>query len=86
VSPSRMPSMICLWMFFQMQAFKQKLHVFTSSRSVSKKSSKFSPGCWVRLRKLRHSTDSFMWPSIYFLMAPIMVATFVLSSSLRSRF
>ena len=60
VSPSRIPSMIWSRMFLWVQASEQKLQVFTSSRSVSKKSSKLSPGYWVRLRKLRRSMNSFM--------------------------
>ena len=69
--------MIWSWMFFGVHLSEQKLQVLASSRKDTRKSSNVSPSCWTRLRKLRRSTDSLIWPCTYRSMAAmISVALF----------
>ena len=42
---------------------EQNLQVLASSRRLTRKLSKVSPGCCVQRRKVLLSTDSLMWPS-----------------------
>ena len=72
------------YIFFCVHSFEQKLQVFTRSRRANRKSSKYSPGCWVHLWKCWRSNDSFMWSSIYFLMAAIIAPTSFFSELERS--
>ena len=81
VSLSSNPSMIWSLTFFCTHKGLQKLHIFVISLRATKKSSKLSPGCCVRLRRLRRSTDSLIWPSMCHLIACIMVSTLFLCSS-----
>ena len=85
VSLSISPSMIWSLMFFCAHWSVQKLHVFVSSLRTTKKSSKLSPVCCLRLLKLRRSTDSLVWPSMWRLIARMIVSTLFLCSSDRPR-
>ena len=86
VSPSNKPSTIWSLMLFCVHSEEQKLHVFASSRKLTKKSSKASPCCCFRWRKRRRSTDSLIWPSTYWLIAFTMCVTLPRWSSDRPRF
>lgn len=85
VSLSFSPSIIWSLMFLCAHWSEQKLHVFVSSLRATKKSSKLSPVCCLRLLKLRRSTDSLTWPSMWRLIARMIASTSFLCSSDRPR-
>ena len=86
VSASNRPSIIWSRMFLLVQPLEQKLHVFTSSRRDTRKSSNASPTCCIRLRKFLRSTVSLTCPSTYRLMARMIDSTLLFSSSVNPRF
>ena len=63
----------------------QKLHVFNNSRRATKRSSKLSPGCCMCRHRLCCSTDSLTWPSMWRLIAVIMLSTSFICSAVRPR-
>ena len=85
VSLSSNPSLIWSLIFFCTHKRLQKLHVFVISLRATKKSSKLSPGCCVRPRRLRRSMNLLIGPSMWCLIACIMVSTLFLCSSDNSR-
>ena len=85
VSLSISPSIIWSLMFFFAHWSEQKLHVFVSSLRATKKSSKLSPVCCLRLLQLQCSTDSSSWPSMWCLIARMIVSTSFLCSTDRPR-
>ena len=86
VSVSNRPLIIWSRMFFLVQPLEQKLHVFTSSRRDTRKSSNASPTCCVHLRKVLRSTISLTCPSTYRLMARMIDSMLLFSYSVNPRF
>ena len=85
VSLSISPSIIWSLMLFCADWSKQKLHVLVSSLRATRKSSKLSPVCCLRLLRLRRSTDSLIWPSMWHFIARMIVSTSCLCSTDRPR-
>ena len=82
---SNRPSIIWSRIFLLVQS-EQKLHVFSSSRRDTRKSSNALPTCCIHLRKFLCSTISLTCPSTYRLIARMIESTLFFSSSVNSRF